>query len=165
MDAGMKDEEIHTEMPSVPGTGRALGPDRITEQLAAREPDDVAARGEEDFSKVGRGTGLKGLYEARRPLTPQQTRQLALQQRLRAEMACVDALLLDPIGLPSARTRRIDSNRRFAVAANARARDVTRISDPEAWMEDVFSRKSGSSDSRWARGREEVESRQESRFE
>ena len=49
MDAGMKDEEIHTEMPSVPGTGRALGPDRITEHLAAREPDDVAARGEEDF--------------------------------------------------------------------------------------------------------------------
>ena len=160
----MKDEEVHTEMPSVLGTGRALGPDRITEQLAAREPDDVAARGEEDFSKVGRGKGLKGLYEARRPLTPQQTRQLELQA-VRAEMAGVNALLLDPIGLPSARTRRILSNRRFAVAAKARARDVTRISDPEARMEDVFSRKSGSSDSRWARGREEVESRQQSRFE
>ena len=161
----MKDEEIHTEMPSVPGTGRALGPDRITEQLAAREPDDVAARGEEDFSKVGRGKGLKGLYEARRPLTSQQTRQLVLQQAVRADMSGVNALLLDPVGLPSARTRRILSNRRFAVAANARARDVTRISDPEARMEDVFSRKSGSSDSRWARGREEVESRQEFRFQ
>ena len=86
-----------------------------------------------------------------------------MQQALRAEMAGVDALLLDPIGLPSARTRRIDSNRRFAAAAKARARDVTRISDPEARMEDAFSRKSGSIDSRWARGREEVESRQESR--
>ena len=165
MDAGIKDEETHTELPLVPGTGRALGLDRITEQLASRAPSDVAPRGEVHLSKVGRGKGLKGLYEARRPLTPQQTRQLELQQALRAEMAGVDALLLDPIGLPSARTRRILSNRRFAVAAKARSRDVTSISDPEARMEDVFSRGSGSSDSRWARGREEVESRQESRFE
>ena len=74
-----------------------------------------------------------------------------------------NALLLDPIGLPFGRTRRIDSNRRFAVAAKARARDVTRISDSEARMEDVFSRGSGSSDSRVSRGREEVESRQDSR--
>ena len=143
MDAGMKDEEIHTEMPSVPGTGRALGPDRITEHLAAREPDDVAARVEEDFSKVGRGSGLKGLYEARRPLTPQQKRQLALQQRLRAEMACVDALLLEPIGLPSARTRRIDLTRRFA-----RGMDGGRLFEKE-WVErlEVGQREGGSGES------------------
>ena len=81
------------------------------------------------FSKVGRGSGLKGLYEARRPLTPQQKRQLALQQRLRAGMACVDALLLEPIGLPSARTRRIDLTRRFA-----RGMDGGRLFEKE-WVE------------------------------
>ena len=143
MGAGIKDEETHTDLPLVPATGRALGLDRITEQLASRAPSDVAPRGEVHLSKVGRGKGLQGLYEARRPLTPQQKRQLALQQRLRAEMACVDALLLEPIGLPSARTRRIDSTRRFA-----RGMDGGRLFEKE-WVErlEVGQREVGSGES------------------
>ena len=91
MDAGIKDEETHTDLPLVPATGRALGLDRNTEQLASRAPRDVAPRGEVHLSKVGRGKGLQGLYEARRPLTSQQTRQPELQQAVRAHPDIVSA--------------------------------------------------------------------------
>ena len=91
MDAGIKYEGTHTDLPLVPASGRALGLDRITEQLASRAPSDVAPRGEVHLSKVGRGKGLQGLYEARRPLTSQQTRQPELQQAVRAHPDIVSA--------------------------------------------------------------------------
>ena len=57
-----------------------------------------------------------------------------------------------------------DANESFAPeSAKARARDAIRISESEARIEEEFARGSGSSESRGARGREETESRQESR--